>query len=168
MPPKEELDRADLVPVASITALEALLYYAGPLPKRDDLPRTALGALASAGPFLLLISAARYGFERRSAPMNNHIVCFAALVVTILVASPAAARIECRGNFQITKQGPISTPYCEERQIARVARSYGYAVTDEEVRNNPNTKVYLCQIIGGDNRLKGSCAGYANPRGFLW
>ena len=26
-----------------------------------------------------------------------------------------------------------------------------------------NTKVYLCQIIGGDNRLKGSCAGYANP-----
>jgi hypothetical protein len=88
--------------------------------------------------------------------------------LVLFAASPAEARIECRGNFQITKHGPISTPYCEEKQIARVARSYGIAVTDAEVRNNPNTKVWLCQIIGGDNRLKGSCAGYAHPRGFPW
>ena len=100
--------------------------------------------------------------------MSKHLVCFAVVVATILMASPAVARIECRGNFQITKYGPISTPYCEEKQIARVARSYGMAVTDDEVRNNPNTKVYLCQIIGGDNRLKGSCAGYNAPRGFPW
>ncbi len=100
--------------------------------------------------------------------MSKHLVGFAAIVATILVTSPAAARIECRGNFQMNKYGPISTPYCEEQQIARVARSYGMAVTDAEVHNNPNTKVYLCQIIGGDNRLKGSCAGYANPRGFPW
>jgi hypothetical protein len=100
--------------------------------------------------------------------MSRHLLCFATVVATILVASPAAARIECRDNFQITKYGPISTPYCEEQQIARVARSYGMAVTDAEVRNNPNTKVYLCQIIGGDNRLKGSCAGYNAPRGFPW
>jgi hypothetical protein len=85
-----------------------------------------------------------------------------------VAVSPAAARIECRDNFQITKYGPISTPYCEEKQIARVARSYGMAVTDAEVRNNPNTKVWLCQIIGNDIRLKGSCAGYAEPRGFPW
>ena len=53
-----------------------------------------------------------------------------------LAVSPAAARIECRDNLQVTKNGLIATPYCEERQIARVARSYGMAVTDEEVRNN--------------------------------
>jgi hypothetical protein len=100
--------------------------------------------------------------------MSRHLLCFAAVVATIHVASPAAARIECRGNFQITKYGPISTPYCEEKQIARVARSYGIGVTDAEVRNNPNTKVYLCQRLGGDNRLKGSCAGYDAPRGFPW
>jgi hypothetical protein len=86
----------------------------------------------------------------------------------VIAASPAAARIECRGNFQITKDGPISTPYCEEQQIARVARSYGYAVTDAEVRNNPNTKVYLCQMFGNDNRLKGSCGAYSEPRGLPW
>ena len=42
------------------------------------------------------------------------------------------------------------------------------AVTDEEVRNNPNTKVYLCQTIGGDTRLKGSCGGYDAPPRFPW
>jgi hypothetical protein len=91
----------------------------------------------------------------------------AVLLFTVLAASPAAARIECRGNFQITKYGPISTPYCEERQIARVARSYGIRVTDSQVRNNPNTKVWLCQTIGNDNRLKGSCGAYSE-RAYPW
>jgi len=82
-------------------------------------------------------------------------------LLAIAMASPAAARIECRGNFQVTKYGLISTPYCEEEQIARVARSYGARVTGAEVRNNALTKVYLCQVYGSDIRLKGSCAGYA-------
>lgn len=89
---------------------------------------------------------------------------WAALGVAAFAAaaiSPAEARIECRGNFQITKHGPISTPYCEEENIARVARSYGFKVTGAEVRKDPLKKVRLCQIIGGDTRLKGSCAGYA-------
>ena len=89
----------------------------------------------------------------------------ATLAVTALLAlaaaSPAAARIECRGNFQVTKFGLISTPYCEEEQIARVARSYGMNVSGAEVRNDALTKVYLCQIIGDDTRLKGSCGAYA-------
>jgi hypothetical protein len=82
-------------------------------------------------------------------------------LLTIAALSPAAARIECRGNFQVTKYGLISTPYCEEEQIARVARSYGERVTGSEVRNNALKKVYLCQVYGYDTRLKGSCAGYA-------
>ncbi len=34
-------------------------------------------------------------------------------------------------------------------------------MTDAAVRNNPLTKVYLCQVYGYDNRLKGSCGAYA-------
>ena len=86
-------------------------------------------------------------------------------VFTLIAVTPAVARIECRDNFQVTKHGLISTPYCEEKQIARVARSYGFAVSDEEVRNNPNTKVYLAI---DDIRLKGSCGAYSEPRGFPW
>jgi hypothetical protein len=93
-----------------------------------------------------------------------HISGPASLAVTALLAmalpEPAAARIQCQGNFQITKYGPIATPYCEEEQIARVAQSYGWKVTASEVHKNPLKKVELCQILGHDVRLKGSCAGY--------
>jgi hypothetical protein len=84
----------------------------------------------------------------------------AVLLLATLLTAPAEARIQCRGNFQITKYGPIATPYCEEEQIAFVARSYGQKVTGAQVRNDPLTKVYLCQTLGYDSRLKGSCAGY--------
>ena len=84
-----------------------------------------------------------------------------AALLALSLAGPAAARIECRGNFQISKYGPIATPYCEEENIARVARSYGSKVTGAEVRNNSLTKVYLCQVYGGDNRLKGACGAYS-------
>lgn len=90
--------------------------------------------------------------------------CLAGCAVVVAAAlgapDPASARIQCRGNFQITKYGPIATPYCEEEQIALVARSYGFNVTGSQVRNDPLKKVYLCQVIGYDVRLKGSCAGY--------
>lgn len=86
--------------------------------------------------------------------------CAATLLLALAAPEPASARIQCQGNFQITKYGPIATPYCEEEQIAFVARSYGQQVTGAQVRNNPLTKVYLCQTLGYDSRLKGSCAGY--------
>ena len=41
-----------------------------------------------------------------------------------------------------------------------MARSYGMRVTGAEIHRNPLKKVYLCQTIGGDSRLRGSCAGY--------
>ena len=84
----------------------------------------------------------------------------AAILFAAMLTTPAAARIQCHGNFQVTKYGLIATPYCEEEQIAFVARSYGQRVAAAEVHNNPLTKVYLCQTIGYDLRLKGSCAGY--------
>jgi hypothetical protein len=73
---------------------------------------------------------------------------------------PAAARIRCDGDFQVTKFGRIATPYCGEEQIAKVANSYGSRVSAAEVHNNPLTKVYLCQTIGYDWRLQAACAGY--------
>jgi hypothetical protein len=90
--------------------------------------------------------------------------CLASLVVVALlaIASPkqAGARVQCHGNFQITKYGPIATPYCEEEQISIVAQSYGWNVSASEVHSDPLKKVYVCQVLGSDVRLKGSCAGY--------
>lgn len=92
-------------------------------------------------------------------PSRAAILALAAMASAAAV-SPAAAGIECRGNFQVTKYGLIATPYCEEENIARVARSYGFNVTGAQVRNDALKKVYLCQVIGGDNRLKGACGAY--------
>ena len=81
-------------------------------------------------------------------------------LLAIALPDPAAARVQCRGNFQMSKFGPIATPYCEEEQIATVARSYGWKVSGAEIHNDPLKKVYVCEILGSDVRLKGSCAGY--------
>jgi hypothetical protein len=93
--------------------------------------------------------------------LNSSATLAVTALLAIAVSAPASARIECRGNFQVTKHGMISTPYCEEENIARVARTYGMNVTGAQVRSDALKKVYLCQIIGNDTRLKGSCAGYA-------
>ena len=58
------------------------------------------------------------------------------VAVLAAITTPAVARIECQGNFQIGKYVPIATPYCEEAQIARVAQSRGFKVTAEEVHRS--------------------------------
>jgi hypothetical protein len=93
----------------------------------------------------------------------------ASLVVVALLAiaslKPADARVQCQGNFQITKFGPIATPYCEEEQIALVAQSYGWHVSSSEVHSDPLKKSYVCQVLGSDQRLKGSCPVRAKRSG---
>ena len=81
----------------------------------------------------------------------------AVMALAIAAAGPAQARIECRGNFQMSKYGPIATPYCEEEQIALVAQSYGWHVSTSEIHNNPLKKIEVCTALAGDTRLKGSC-----------
>jgi hypothetical protein len=78
-----------------------------------------------------------------------------------LAGLPLGSRVECKGDFQVTKYGLLATPYCEEENIAIVAQSYGWQVTGFQVRKNPLKKVYICQVLGRDIRLKGSCAGYS-------
>lgn len=85
----------------------------------------------------------------------------AAFVTLALTPEPAVAKIKCQGIFQITKHGTIATPYCQDLEIARVARSYGWKVTDAQVRNDPLKKVYICQALGGDTRLQGACGAYS-------
>jgi hypothetical protein len=77
---------------------------------------------------------------------------------------PAVARIRCDGEFQITKYGPIATPYCGDQVIARVANEYGWRYSAAGVGSNPLAKVYICQTLGYDWRLQGPCSGYG-PRG---
>jgi hypothetical protein len=53
----------------------------------------------------------------------------AVVLLAIAALKPADAGVQCQGNFQITKYGPVATPYCEEEQIAIVAQSHGWHVS---------------------------------------
>jgi hypothetical protein len=83
-------------------------------------------------------------------------------------AAPAQAGILCREGYQSVSGQPVATPYCQDQYVAQVARAYGMRVSDSEIRNNPNTKRYVCQHIGRDNRVYIACldANSNGRRGF--
>lgn len=77
-----------------------------------------------------------------------------------MAAQPASAAIRCDGNYQITKHGPINTPYCEDNYLAQVAREYGMRVSNEAIRYNPSVKERACRFVGNDIRVKSTCQRY--------
>ena len=76
----------------------------------------------------------------------------------------AQARIVCEDQFQIVDGNAISTPYCADRYLAHVARTYGMKVTAKDVRN-PSTKRRVCEFMGYDNRVYSICSGWRNNGG---
>lgn len=93
--------------------------------------------------------------------MNSTIGISGVAILFAVASQPAEARIQCKGIYQVSKYGLISTPYCQEQQIAVVAQTYGVRVTPSQVRNDPMTKVKLCFRFGNDVRLKGACGAYS-------
>ncbi|MDO9381408.1 MAG: hypothetical protein Q7T86_00955 [Hyphomicrobiaceae bacterium] len=87
-----------------------------------------------------------------------------AIILAVLV-TPASAAIRCNDDFQVVQGNEISTPYCGDNYLAKVARKYGIRVSNAEIRNNPNRKGEVCRMIGHDIRVKDACAGYSSDRG---
>lgn len=80
--------------------------------------------------------------------------------IAALAATPASA-IECEGNFQVQRSGDlIATPYCQDSNLADVAREYGMRVSAEEIRYNPSEKERTCRLVGYDNRVRDTCSPY--------
>jgi hypothetical protein len=94
----------------------------------------------------------------------SRVLRFTGLAAIILLSAvslqPAAARILCHGQFQVTQYGLIATPYCGDEEIARVAHSYGWHREAATVHTNPLSKVYICQTLGYDWRIQSPCGGY--------
>lgn len=81
----------------------------------------------------------------------------AAIAAAAALVPPAEARIICRDGFQYVNGSYISTPYCRDNNLARVAREYGSNVSDSAVRNNPNLKQEVCRLVGRDIRVQSAC-----------
>lgn len=89
------------------------------------------------------------------------------IAALVALAGPAAAGVACTPDgFQRVQGELVSTPFCQDNLVGRVAREYGLKVTDAEIRNNPNRKADVCRFVGQDIRAKHACQGLdAQERG---
>jgi len=79
--------------------------------------------------------------------------------LVVVAAAPADARMRCDGNYQIINGQPHATPYCQDENLAEVARTYGMRVSGSAMRNSPSEKQRVCQFIGSDIRVREACHG---------
>mgnify|MGYP001815326136 FL=1 len=89
----------------------------------------------------------------------------AAMAMAITSASPATAKIRCKGPFQVVQGNQIATPYCGDNYLAQVARGYGSSVSARAIRQSPSKKEEICNWIGHDTRVQDICAGFRNDDG---
>lgn len=73
-------------------------------------------------------------------------------------ASQARAAIVCDGNFQIVDGMSVSTPYCQDENLAAQQRKRGLDVSGSEIRRHPELKREACALASPANET--TCAGY--------
>ena len=76
--------------------------------------------------------------------------------VSVIATSPALA-ITCHGDFQVVNGQEISTPFCRDNELARVARGYGFHVSDADIRNSPAKKEETCRFLRNEIRVHTAC-----------
>jgi hypothetical protein len=72
---------------------------------------------------------------------------------------PAKAGIVCDGQFQIVNGQAVSTPYCEDEQLAHVLRWHGAKTSGEAVRRSAELKRQSCLLAANG---EAGCASYAD------
>jgi hypothetical protein len=75
------------------------------------------------------------------------------------LATVADAAIVCKDGFQRSGGDWISTPYCNDAELARVARKHGVRVSDAEMRANPARKYEICRFLSGSLAARDYCPG---------
>jgi hypothetical protein len=80
--------------------------------------------------------------------------------LAVVAVAPVDARMLCDGNYQIINGQPHATPYCQDENLAIVARAYGLRVSGSAMRNSPGEKQRVCAFLGSDIRVREACQGY--------
>jgi len=88
---------------------------------------------------------------------------FAIVVAAAVLATPAGASI-CKRGTQLIGGQWIATPYCQDEQLAEVARQYGLRATAAKIRNNPNFKIEICRTVFNDIRVQITCENAGWPK----
>jgi hypothetical protein len=95
--------------------------------------------------------------------MIRHKILASALLAAgtlTLAQGDAQAAIRCDGNYQIVNGRPVETAYCQDWNLAYIARSYGWKVSFEAIRYDDSKKAQVCRAIGYDNRVERTCSPF--------
>jgi hypothetical protein len=93
-----------------------------------------------------------------SLKSRSTIAAMAAAGAFFLTAPAAEARIVCNEGFQTVGGSQLATPYCQDNYVGEVARRYGIKVSNVAIRENPNVKRHVCNLIGRDIRVSLTCS----------
>ena len=84
------------------------------------------------------------------------------LALAATLAAPASAAIRCDGSYQINSQGEFGSLYCEEENLAKVARSHGVRVTAAQIRASYSLQGDVCRQVGNDISVADICGQFVN------
>lgn len=76
----------------------------------------------------------------------------------ISLATQADAAILCDGNFQILRGAAISTPYCQDENLAALERKQGIRISGEAIRRSPDAKRQACSTTATSDEI--GCAEF--------
>ncbi len=155
----EYLDLKDAIHVGHSTGGGEVTHYLG----QHGESRVAKAVLISAVPPLMVKTPANPNgvpktvFDDLQAQLAaNRSNFYRALPGLICAVSHANAEIVCEGNFQIVDGMNVSTPYCQDENLAVDQRKLGVKVTGGEVRHHPELKREACASMGNENET--ACA----------
>lgn len=97
--------------------------------------------------------------------MRTRFATVGAAALATILAAPANAGVVCKDDYQYVGGHYVSTPYCRDNYLAKVARGYGAKASERDVRNNPNFKRELCRLVGHDSRVRDNCDQGGGDRG---
>jgi hypothetical protein len=87
------------------------------------------------------------------------------LTLACALAAPATAAIRCEGSFQINSQGKFQSLYCEEDNLANVARSRGINVTADQIRRSFSLEGEVCSRLSPDFTVADICNQFTGHGG---
>lgn len=77
--------------------------------------------------------------------MGRNSAMIVVLVAVAFVGTPASAAVQCEDGYQRVAGGYVSTPYCEDANLAAVARNHGQPASAELIRRSYRAKRAACR-----------------------
>ena len=92
--------------------------------------------------------------------MSRYIMLIGAAVAGLHFATPASrAAIVCDGNFQMVAGTAVSTPFCQDENLAALRSTRAVRTSGDQIRRQPELKQQACTFAAPSGEP--ACSEYA-------